>query len=381
LITPIERLAPNRALRASFQLWRDRRRLADALRVGTGIRDAAHYRGCDLWPILERELEAVALLQWPWSARAMDEAGAALDLLEPGAAVTYAEAGGWGRALMLEARRRRIPSIGLQHGFIYRHWLNYRHEPDEIAPLGSDAGCPIPDRTLVFDRYAEATLQDAGHFPRGSVVVTGNARLDDLAAQFAALQPTRGSIRQELGVADRPLAVLAAKFSEIRHVLGDLTEAVAGLPEMQLIIKPHPAETPEVYTAAASGIANVSIAPAGADLARLLVAADALVTMNSTVAIDGLVLGVPALVVGLPNNLSPFVDAGAMAGAAGPAEIRDRLRSLLYDQGARRSVMTAGEAFADRYALRSDGHAARRAATEILAMAVHPSAQRGAYIR
>jgi hypothetical protein len=45
LITPIERLAPNRALRASFQLWRDRRRLADALRVGTGIRDAAHYRG------------------------------------------------------------------------------------------------------------------------------------------------------------------------------------------------------------------------------------------------------------------------------------------------------------------------------------------------
>ena len=35
--------------------------------------------------------------------------------------------------------------------------------------------------------------------------------------------------------------------------------------------------------------------------------------MNSTVAIDGLVLGVPALVIGLPNNLSPFVEAGAMA--------------------------------------------------------------------
>ena len=37
--------------------------------------------------------------------------------------------------------------------------------------------------------------------------------------------------------------------------------------------------------------------------------------MNSTVAIDGLVLGVPALVIGLPNNLSPFVDAGVMLGA------------------------------------------------------------------
>jgi hypothetical protein len=282
---------------------------------------------------------------------------------------------------VLEARRRHIPTIGLQHGFIYRHWLNYRHEPDEFDRIGRDAGCPIPDRTLVFDRYAEATLTEAGHFPAGRVAVTGNARLDDLAAQIASLQPVRGSIRNELGVADRPLAVLAAKFSEIRHVLGDLTEAVAALPEMRLIIKPHPAETPDVYVPAAGGISNISIAPAQTELARLLVAADALVTMNSTVAIDGLVLGVPALVVGLPNNLSPFVDAGAMAGASGPAGIRERLRSLLYDQGARRTVIAAGEAFARAYALRSDGQSARRAATEILAMAAHPSAQRGEYTR
>ena len=67
-----------------------------------------------------RSLPAIALLQWPWSARAMDEAGAALDVLSPAVVLTYAEAGGWGRALMLEARRRGIPSVGLQHGFIYR---------------------------------------------------------------------------------------------------------------------------------------------------------------------------------------------------------------------------------------------------------------------
>ena len=98
--------------------------------------------------------------------------------------------------------------------------------------------------------------------------------------------------------------------------------------------------------------------------------------MNSTVAIDGLVLGVPALVIGLPNNLSPFVDAGAMAGASGPAEIRERLQSLLYDQDARRSLVAAGAAFASRFALMSDGHAARRAAAEILALAAHPAARR-----
>jgi hypothetical protein len=104
----------------------------------------------------------------------MDEAGAALDALSPSAVVTYAEAGGWGRALMLEARRRRIPSVGLQHGFIYRHWLNYLHEPDEMTAAGADRGCPIPDRTLVFDRYAESHLRSAGHFPDRALQVAGN---------------------------------------------------------------------------------------------------------------------------------------------------------------------------------------------------------------
>ncbi len=64
----------------------------------------------------------------------MDEAAAALDACRPRVVVTYAEAGGWGRAIVLESRRRGIPSVGLQHGFIYRHWLNYLHEPDEMAP-------------------------------------------------------------------------------------------------------------------------------------------------------------------------------------------------------------------------------------------------------
>ena len=73
------------------------------------LRQAAVIRGYDCWPIVREALDGIALLQFPWSARAMDEAGAALDAVQPDVAVTYAEAGGWGRALALEARRRAIP--------------------------------------------------------------------------------------------------------------------------------------------------------------------------------------------------------------------------------------------------------------------------------
>ena len=125
--------------------------------------------GIDLWELVAPELDGIADLQFPWSARAMDEAGAALDRLAPGAVVTYAEAGGWGRALTLEARRRAIPVIALQHGFIYRHWLNYRHEADEMiaSPANSaDRGfrCRLVRWSSTISRAN--TLNSPGASPR-----------------------------------------------------------------------------------------------------------------------------------------------------------------------------------------------------------------------
>jgi hypothetical protein len=368
-IMPVEQLAPRAALNGAMDLWRRRHDLAREIASGDGVRAAAVFRGCDLWDVLRPELEAAALLQWPWSVRAMDEAGAAIDALSPGVVVTYAEAGGWGRALVLEARRRGVRSVGLQHGFIYRHWLNYLHEPAEMQPAGSEAGFPYPDRTLLFDDHAHEHLESAGHFPRGSLRVTGSARLDDLASRVAALRAERGAIRQALGIApDQPLAILAAKFLEIERELPALVAALAALPAARLIVKPHPAETPGLYRPVIQAAPNATIAPADADLSRLLAAADAIVTMNSTVAVDGLVLGVPALVVGLPNNLQPFVDAGAMTGAPAGDPLDAPLRSLLSDAAARAAQARAAARFTARYGMRADGGAAARAADEVMSL-------------
>jgi len=373
-VTPVEQFSRGTVLEGSNAVWKERGDLARSLTTGAEIRAAGAVRGCDLWPVLERELIHVAQLQWPWSARVMDEAGAALDVLSPEVVVTYAEAGGWGRAIVLEARRRGLPSVGIQHGFIYRHWLNYLHEPDEVAPVvasgghgGGDRGFPAPDRTLLFDAYASEHLEKHGRLPADSLVVTGSARLDDLKARVDQHRAGRHELRAALGVAqDTRLILLAAKFSEIREELPKLFAAVGAQPGVRLIIKTHPAETTASYETLASGIANISIAPADADLARLLAAADALVTMNSTVAVDALVLGVPALVVGWPTNLSPFVEAGAMMG--GPdLDVSGALRRLLYDQPSRDDLHSRATAFARTYRIQADGSAAERASNEILA--------------
>src|SRR5262249_51391241 len=245
--------------------------------------------------------------------------------------------GAGGGARRRGGRRAGVPRAGRKLVFISRHWLNYRHEADEMAPDADnpqDRGFPLPDRTLVFDELGAAHRKQAGRFPDASIAVTGSASLDALAAAVHALGPADVErVRREAGAdGSRSLVLFAAKEREARGVLPALVEAVSGMPGVQLAIKPHPAETPEVYGAATAGVPNIRVLAAGAPLAPLLGAARGVVTVNSTVAIDALALGVPSLVIGLPNNLTPFVNAGAMLGAGSAAEIREALTRLLYDQ-------------------------------------------------
>jgi hypothetical protein len=372
-ITSIQDLAPAAAIRDSMTFWRGRAAAANAIVAGPAIRAAASWRDYDLWPTVSTVLRRVATVQWPWSVRSMDEARAALNALRPDVAVTYAEAGGWGRALMLETRRAGIPSAGLQHGFIYRHWLNYQHEMDEMLADGNDDGFPRPDVTLVFDGYARESLVGAGHFPERSVRITGSPRLDELATRVRATADRRQETRATLGVAaDEHLILLVAKHSEIARELPEIVAATEAASGVHLIIKAHPAEPPSVYAPAVGRSRRARVAPADADLGLLLAAADAVVTNNSTAAVDAMALGIPAIVVGLPNNLSPFVEAGVMAGQASGG-FQAALGTVLYDRAARERLVEGGREFAGRHQMRADGDAATRTALAVVSLADRPA--------
>ena len=372
---PIELFAPLGRLNESRQIWRQRHQMRRALWKSPDLRESSRIRGFDCWPIIREELAGIALLQWPWSARAMDEAAAALDVLRPPVAVTYAEAGGWGRAIVLESRRRGIPIAGLQHGFIYRHWLNYLHEPDEMTPDPEhppDRGFPQPTLTLVFDQYAAEHLSSEGRFPLESLAITGSPRLDALVGDVQRLTPPDiGRARAAAGASSERLVVVTTKYKEARHVLGTLVEAAGSLPGVHVAIKTHPAETPDVYADVTSGQAHVSVLDAATPLAPLLAASQAVVTVNSTVALDAAVLDIPALVIGLPNNLSPFVEAGLMAGApqGTTKEMAEALQRILYDEEFRHGLGLARRAFLTQYRIRADGRAADRSADAILQLA------------
>jgi hypothetical protein len=165
------------------------------------------------------------------------------------------------------------------------------------------------------------------------------------------------------------LVLFVAKYSQSKSVLSALADAVARMTGVHLAIKTHPAETPDAYSQLVHGRAHVSVLPANVPLAPLLVASKVVVTVNSTVALDAGVLGIPALVIGLPNNLSPFVAAGAMAGAATRSEIEPALGRILYDEEFRLQIEHSRAEYLQRFAIRSDGGAAARSADAVFALA------------
>jgi len=328
----------------------------------------------DLWPLVADELTGIAELQFPWSARAMDEAGAALDALQPKVLVTYAEAGGWGRALVLEARRRGIKSVGVQHGFIYRHWLNYLHEPDEMRPSptnATDCGFPRPDCTLLYDGFAREHLERRGHFPPDSLQVTGSPRMEwfvDTAGRLGGEE--RARIREDASIpAGAHIVLVAAKHAQLGAWFKALVDATRARPDVVVLVKPHPAEGEEPYLEDAAGAPHVRVAPGSADLARLTAIARVLVTAHSTSAIEAMALDVPALVVGLPTNLSPFVESGAMAGVTAIDELAPALGAVLDDDAVRARLAECRRAFIDRYGMVPAPGASGRAAGIVAAFA------------
>lgn len=377
-VVPVERFAPLPALRASRSVWRQRLAHFRTLTKAPAIRSAAVIEGIDCWPLVREQLAGIAWLQWPWSARAMDEAAAALDLLQPRAVVTYAEAGGWGRALVLEARRRGIPSAGLQHGFIYRHWLNYLHEPDEMAAAATPP-FPSPTRTFLFDQYAATHLGTHGRFSAEALQVTGSPRLDELARSMDELTDERApGLRRELGLRpDDAVVLVATKEKEARGVLAPFVAAAAAVPRAAIVIKPHPAETADAYAAVVREHPQVRVVPAETSLAELLALARVVVTVNSTVALDAAVFDIPALIIGLPNNLSPFVDAGAFAGTRDPAEVSGLLQRILYDEGFRQQLAARRRAVLGDRPARGNGRAAATTAAAVLALAQEGHTARG----
>jgi CDP-glycerol glycerophosphotransferase (TagB/SpsB family) len=244
---------------------------------------------------------------------------------------------------------------------LYPRYYSYLH-------AGEEAACPRPDRTAVFGEAARRFLIEHGGYDVGSLVVTGSPKFDELLR--AADGFDRDALRARLGVAPQEkLLLVASRFRGIRRTHQSIGSAFPGLlraaralPGVKLVVKPHPAESPDLYATAMREAAaqNARVVPTRSDLVELLHAADALVTVESLAAVEALVLGRPVVVLNMPTNLAEMVEQGMAVGVPEGGDPADALRGVLFDAELAAGLAAARARYLSDVACGVDGRASER---------------------
>ena len=336
-----------------FFLWRQFRRL-------TGLRQTLVHHDVSLLGALGCFRDSF-LRQLPWAIRSYYEVDMVLRVEQPHAMVLYAESSGLGRAATAAARKRLIPSFAIQHGIMYPHYFSHEHSADEMVDEAAHGAVPIPNLTAVFGSLAQKILVERGHYPNDRIVITGNPKFDALVKTAEALDPAR--TRKANGIPDGvQVFVLATRFSAVSPVFQELVRAVDLFKDLWLLVKPHQAESSQPYLDAMADLRvdRVKVLSNSSNLLELLVACDALVTVDSLASSEALVLGRPILVVNLPNNLTPLVDRGVALGVRRHESVTKALATLLYDEKTLERLENKRMEYIQEFAYGADGQSTER---------------------
>jgi hypothetical protein len=221
----------------------------------------------------------------------------------------------------------------------------------QVGPIsGQRAMPPNAARLCCIDEVSRQTyLRDLGVAP-GRLLVTGSPRIEHLLAPLRAVSRRRArTLLGALLLPERPRLLLLATqpigLALCGQILRVVLRACAGLPDIQVLVRMHPAEGGHYLAQYRDLIAPhgfAAISPPAVDPYRLLRACDWLVTYSSTMGLEALVLGTPVIVVN-PLPTRPPYD---LAAGGGITEVVDEagLAQALMRAPRRRGRRLAGTA-------------------------------------
>jgi hypothetical protein len=360
-------------------------------------RVAARRRFAATWSRLEGSSEFIALARangldpsicaaktgyyfrsvFPRVAELIDMGENLVRAVAPDAMMLLNETGIFERALVIAARRARVPTLAVQHGIITESDSAYMFEADEIAvPIGSDiSNPPLPDVTAVYGEHDLGTLTKLSSYPAEAVVVTGQPRYDRLASILKGPSPEQMRALLQLPVEGKIVLWLtqshALGAAELERTADEVFSAAAALEGAAVIVKQHPAET-MAHTAA---LQSANLARSGRaiiidrrlDTLEVIRASDVVITKHSTSGVEAAALDKPLIVLNLGGapDVAGYVREGIAVGVYTQGELAPAIRRLLRGED---PTTASRPAYVKRHLHAIDGLAGRRVAEVVARM-------------
>lgn len=226
-----------------------------------------------------------------------------------------------GQAFVRAAQQRGIPTVLMQDGLACDKatwsWIS----ADHVAAFS-----PVLQEVLVNHGVARDRITIAGQ-PRYDALCDKRRTRDgaSVRAARAALVATSSS----------PCVLLATQPHQDAGRVAVGIEALLQIDGVEVLLRPHPNESPEKYAACiAANAERVSLCK-GMSIDALLDASDVVVTEYSTVALEGAILDIPVIIASfLGDRSDPRVFDGLSVIVRSPEALRDATMTFLSREGA-----------------------------------------------
>ncbi len=308
-------------------------------------------------------LRAFFLRALPAALGAFEVTENLLQAYQPDLIVLNNDADARSRTIVHTARNLGIPSLLNIHSGV--NDLHFRR--------------PYTDHVFVWGETHRQQMMSLG-FPEERVTITGNPNYDYIVEVKATLTNLRARIRRQLNLQDDTLAILLTSarspylltfIDMLRHLkdLEALATAVQTLPNVRLIVKPHPRyDDISLFRPLAERFDRLTIVE-DILLDQLLPACDVAVMLNviTTAGIEALLMGIPLVWINpsvkYPPKFSSF-DRSALT-ISSRDQIAPVLRRLCENASYREAVAEMGQAALPSLVDRTDGTATRAFLDEI----------------
>ena len=220
--------------------------------------------------------------------------------------------------------------------------------------------------------------------PADKIVITGLPRMDSINIEntvndlfIKKLEKDKKGKKVVLYLPDVAAEHKMITFDLQRESIHRVISSCKQMPEVLLVIKPHPGEDPNYYNAVAKDLNSDAMIYKGTNLYDLIRTSDAVITGISTTGLETLALNKPLVSINLhmrgcyfPDTWEfiPYIGRGVAFGVHHLDELPDAIKGALYDEEERSKMMTRSARFVYDYLYKLDGKASQRVANLIIKM-------------
>ncbi len=257
------------------------------------------------------------------------------------------------KCILDAARQNGIKTVGIQHGSMHLLHPAYRYSPKEHKQGA------VPDLTLTWGTNWQEFLIKEGNFSKEKIGLTGQLRTD-IIPKLLEQHSTKVADNQSFRIiyASQPIRDEQLRIKSCE----DVFNAIEGLKNVELIIKPHPKETDLTFFSDIAKRLNFSAnwkIESQSDLYQLISQCDAMIVCFSTVGVETIYFSKPLIVLDhLQQDILDFIKDGVGFEATDATTLRQKIVDL--QSGKLKLNQKACEAYIEKKAYKIDGQVADR---------------------